>query len=102
MVVTSGQNLPSTNNMSEIPPSPLKVTNVEPISSLIRKLLPLAAFFMAFTTVMTVLIVYMDNTGNPLYSSSIFKTSSGLKLYTLNIASEFLEFTKKIICFLPY
>lgn len=41
----------------------LKISNVEPLSSLIRKLSPLAAFFIAFTTVMTVLIIYMDNTG---------------------------------------
>lgn len=40
-----------------------KIPNFEPMSGLLKKLLPLAAFFMAFTTVMAVLIVYMDNTG---------------------------------------
>lgn len=43
-------------------PTSLKITHAEPLSRLIRKLLPLAAFFIAFTTVMTVLIIYMDNT----------------------------------------
>lgn len=56
------QNIPS-----EAPPnmtSPhTKIPNFEPMSGLVKKLLPLAAFFMAFTTVMAILIVYMDNTG---------------------------------------
>ncbi|XP_056648338.1 protein Star [Diorhabda sublineata] len=39
-----------------------KLSKLESVTSVTRKLLPLAAFFMAFTTVMTVLIVYMDNT----------------------------------------
>lgn len=39
-----------------------KLSHLESVTSVTRKLLPLAAFFMAFTTVMTVLIVYMDNT----------------------------------------
>ncbi|KAG5888573.1 hypothetical protein JTB14_029870 [Gonioctena quinquepunctata] len=41
---------------------PAKSNEHEPVSGVTRKLLPLAAFFMAFTTVMTVLIIYMDNT----------------------------------------
>ncbi|CAG9818558.1 unnamed protein product [Phaedon cochleariae] len=40
--------------------TPVK-SDTEPVTGMTRKLLPLAAFFMAFTTVMTVLIVYMDN-----------------------------------------
>lgn len=44
-------------------PPHTKNPNFEPMSGLAKKLLPLAAFFMAFTTVMAVLIVYMDNTG---------------------------------------
>ncbi|CAG9864538.1 unnamed protein product [Phyllotreta striolata] len=44
-------------NASPTPGKPSENSN-----SVTRKLLPLAAFFVAFTTVMTVLIVYMDNT----------------------------------------
>lgn len=55
------------NIPAETPPnmtSPhAKIPNFDPMSGLMKKLLPLAAFFMAFTTVMAVLIVYMDNTG---------------------------------------
>lgn len=51
------------SNNTEIPPSPTKASTLEPISGVTKKLLPLAAFFMAFTTVMTVLIIYMENTG---------------------------------------
>lgn len=51
------------SNNTEIPHSPTKACSLEPISGVTKKLLPLAAFFMAFTTVMTVLIIYMENTG---------------------------------------
>ncbi|XP_028135821.2 protein Star [Diabrotica virgifera virgifera] len=55
------QNPSADNNLSDILTA-AKVNNMESETSVTRKLLPLAAFFMAFTTVMTVLIVYMDNT----------------------------------------
>lgn len=50
-------------NPPNMTPPHTKNPNLEPMSGLAKKLLPLAAFFMAFTTVMAVLIVYMDNTG---------------------------------------
>lgn len=56
------QNVSVENPTSMSPPN-TKIPNFEPMSGLVKKLLPLAAFFMAFTTVMAVLIVYMDNTG---------------------------------------
>ncbi|KAJ8966115.1 hypothetical protein NQ317_011020 [Molorchus minor] len=64
MMTISGQcqNTPLPQNTTEMPQSPTKVINPDPMSSMVRKLLPLAAFFMAFTTVMTILIIYMDNT----------------------------------------
>ncbi|XP_068897119.1 protein Star isoform X2 [Tenebrio molitor] len=59
------QNLPSTqNNSPELPVTPAKTPNmtVPPTPSIIRKILPLAAFSVAFAIVMTALILYMDNT----------------------------------------
>lgn len=60
-------NVPSAPNTThELPPTPTKTTNnMDNLSTytVTRKLLSLAAFFMAFATVMTVLIIYMDNTG---------------------------------------
>ncbi|KAJ8920170.1 hypothetical protein NQ315_011831 [Exocentrus adspersus] len=50
------------NNATETHHTPAKPLNLEPITGVTKKLLPLAAFFMAFTTVMTVLIIYMENT----------------------------------------
>lgn len=45
------------------PPSPTKVNSISaPPTSVLKKLLPLSTFFMAFATVMTVLLIYMDNT----------------------------------------
>ena len=61
------QNPPSTQNSTpEIPITPVKTANmtVPPTPSIIRKILPLAAFSVAFAIVMTALILYMDNTGN--------------------------------------
>nr|CAH7757671.1 unnamed protein product [Callosobruchus chinensis] len=45
----------------DVPPA-VKTKHYETATGLTKKLLPVAAFFMAFTTVMTILIVYMDNT----------------------------------------
>jgi hypothetical protein len=49
--------------------TPAKTPNmtVPPTPSIIRKILPLAAFFVAFAIVMTALILYMDNTGSTDY-----------------------------------
>lgn len=58
----NAQNVSVENNPNMTPPH-TKIPNFEPFSGVVKKLLPLAAFFMAFTTVMAVLIVYMDNTG---------------------------------------
>lgn len=58
----NAQNIPIENPPNTTPPI-TKIPHFEPMSGLVKKLLPLAAFFMAFTTVMAVLIVYMDNKG---------------------------------------
>lgn len=47
-----------------LPPSPTKTTTMIPPPGTLRKLLPIAAFLVAFATVMTLLLIYMDNTGN--------------------------------------
>ncbi|XP_030768349.1 protein Star [Sitophilus oryzae] len=53
------------NRCHQMPPSPVKVPvcNLQdPGQVITKKLLPIAGFFVAFATVMTVLILYMDNT----------------------------------------
>lgn len=54
-------NMPSA--ATNIPPTPTKVNTMRHTPSTIKKLLPMAAFFMAFATVMTLLLIYYDNTG---------------------------------------
>lgn len=65
----NNQNNAVQSNVSEIPPSPTKVGAFDPNVSVTNKLLPLAAFFIAFVTVMTILIVYMDHTGNETFQN---------------------------------
>ncbi|XP_018329594.1 protein Star [Agrilus planipennis] len=56
---TPGPPPTSTQNMSA---SPAKVGHIISSPGSLKKLLPIAAFFMAFATVMTILLIYMDNT----------------------------------------
>lgn len=51
--MAAGQN----NN---IPPTPTKVVNS---TGIFKKFMPMTAFFVAFFLVMTLLLIYMDNTG---------------------------------------
>lgn len=55
-------NMQTTN--SNMPSSPTKADATVHSSSMFKKLLSMAAFFMAFATVMTLLLIYYDNTGN--------------------------------------
>ncbi|CAH0555091.1 unnamed protein product [Brassicogethes aeneus] len=59
------------NTISEAPPTPIKHRNADPNTSITNKLLPLAAFFIAFVTVMTILIVYMDHTAMKHYQFQV-------------------------------
>ena len=55
---------PQNNTLpTNIPPTPTKDGNVIKPAETLRKLLPIAAFLVAFATVMTLLLVYMNNTG---------------------------------------
>ncbi|XP_019878757.1 protein Star [Aethina tumida] len=67
----NNQNNAVQSNVSEIPPSPTKVGAFDPNVSVTNKLLPLAAFFIAFVTVMTILIVYMDHTAMKHYQFQV-------------------------------
>ncbi|CAG9772897.1 unnamed protein product [Ceutorhynchus assimilis] len=70
--MTASQNsaappLPQQNGLPtsipQMPPTPIKTRFPEDHNKLVtKKLLPIAGFFVAFATVMTVLILYMDNT----------------------------------------
>lgn len=56
-----------TNNAppaANTPPAPTEVSKFIYGASLSKKVLSLMAFFMAFVTVMMVLFIYMNNTGN--------------------------------------
>lgn len=46
-----------------LPPTPTKMSAIIHYPGALKKVLPMAAFFMAFTTVMTLLLMYYDNTG---------------------------------------
>ncbi|XP_060528365.1 protein Star [Cylas formicarius] len=54
----------------DLPPSPVK-REPEPLPPISKKLLPIAGFFVAFATVMTVLILYMDNTAMKHYQFTL-------------------------------
>lgn len=54
----------SENNSPHEAPSKAPNMTIPPTPNIIRKMLPLAAFSLAFAVVMTVLILYMNNTGN--------------------------------------
>lgn len=58
--------LPQQNGLPTSIPSPIKSLDEidEHNRILTKRLLPVALFFVAFATVMSVLILYMDNTGN--------------------------------------
>lgn len=49
---------------ANLPPTPTKVNAVVHTPSMFKTILFMAAFFMAFATVMTILLTYYDNTGN--------------------------------------
>lgn len=54
----------SENNSPPEAPSKAPNMTIPPTPNIIRKMLPLAAFSLAFAVVMTLLILYMNNTGN--------------------------------------
>lgn len=67
---SGGPPLPQQNGLPtsipQMPPTPIKSRlgeTEDPNRLMTKKLLPIAGFFVAFATVMTVLILYMDNTG---------------------------------------
>lgn len=62
-VPTTGTAHPPPSVGHTLPPSPTKMGHVIPTAGSIKKMLPFAAFLMAFATVMTPLLIYMDNTG---------------------------------------
>ncbi|XP_017776662.1 PREDICTED: protein Star-like isoform X1 [Nicrophorus vespilloides] len=47
--------------LPQLPPTPTKMTPNPPSQFALKKLLPITAFFMGFATVMTLLLIYMDN-----------------------------------------
>lgn len=56
------QNAPSLP--PQLPPTPTKMNNTNvPGEFALKKLLPIAAFFMGFATVMTLLVIYINNKG---------------------------------------
>lgn len=68
----NSNNLPPTGPpvITNLPPTPTKMGAMIHYPGALKKVLPMAAFFMAFTTVMTLLLMYYDNTGKVLLKNN--------------------------------
>lgn len=69
LAIPPGTSVPAPN----LPPTPSEMGKFIHNTGMLKKILSLTAFFMAFVTVMVVLFIYMNNTGKLQWTSLGFK-----------------------------